>query len=242
MLGRSKDYLLNMLFFCALNIWLLCCFSSGLSVIEASDVSDIKIVGNLEVSEHKFVRLSLEGKFESAIWEVEPEEKVDWEVLDGGKRIIFVAPPGEYVVRVFAIDFSEKKFSKTKVKVVIKKSGVNGDVPPTPTPGKLSVMVIYDPDRLDNYGAEQAAIFTSKEVREYLEKHCDREGDVPTYRFLSDKADVVGMSEKLRKWYEEAKKLPLPSLVISNGRDVWAGPLPKNVEEFMKVLRKYGGD
>ena len=60
------------------------------------------------------------------------------------------------------------------------------------------------------------------------------------FRVLDRDADVSGDTQV----WQEAFKLPRPSLpwfVVTNGRTGVQGPLPKTPEEFLGILKKYGG-
>jgi hypothetical protein len=122
---------------------------------------------------------------------------------------------------------------------------------PTPTPvGPMSVMVVYNTDSLDNLPTSQASIYTSKDIRAYLDAHCAREpvklpdgkaAQQATWRFMSHAADVSKLSAKAQAWHAELKTRKLPSIKISNGATEYVGDLPATVDETIAMLRKYGG-
>ena len=117
---------------------------------------------------------------------------------------------------------------------------VSDTPPPPPVPGPLSVLVVYEQEDLDNYPPGQPAILTSKPVRDYLAAKCAKENGVPTFRFLDKDADISNLMPGLKAWFEQAKSRKLPTIILSNGRDVFQGDLPVDPAAMLELLKKYG--
>lgn len=112
-------------------------------------------------------------------------------------------------------------------------------VPPIPGDG-FRVLVVYESADVSKYPADQAWIFTSAMVRNYLDAKCAKVDGVPEYRFLDQNANLQNASPV---WQQAmlVKRDSLPWVVIASGKDTYSGPLPKSVDDFLTLLRKYGG-
>lgn len=109
---------------------------------------------------------------------------------------------------------------------------------PDPTPAPLSVLFVYESK---NISPEQAAVLSSKALREYLDTHCVMDGTLPAYKFLDKDADVSRLSAKWQAAWAKAKGKPLPWMEVDNGKDQYSGAWGKTDAETIAVLRKYGG-
>lgn len=118
--------------------------------------------------------------------------------------------------------------------------GPNPDDPKPPMPGEgFRVLIVRETADLANLTPQQVAIFTAKDVRDYLNSKTVLEGNQRAYRIWDKDTDV---SREATHW-KEAMARPrttLPWVLVSNGKDGYEGPLPKNVDEMMALLRKYG--
>lgn len=103
-------------------------------------------------------------------------------------------------------------------------------------------MIIEDKKQLSTMPVEQLAIRTSAEVRAWLQKNCALESTGTRAYRIWDKNTDASNSQKV--WQDTLTKyrqrLPLPWIVISNGVTGYDGPLPANIAETMKLLKKYG--
>lgn len=113
---------------------------------------------------------------------------------------------------------------------------------PTPIPGDgFRVLIVRETKDLSNLPASQVAIFSAREVREYLGTKCVLEGNQRAFRIWDQDTDV---SREAQHW-QDAMKRPrssLPWLLVTNGKEGYEGPLPKDVPEMMALLKKYGGN
>ena len=113
-----------------------------------------------------------------------------------------------------------------------------GPVPPMPGQG-FRVLIVRETADLGTLTPQQVSIFTAKDVRDYLNSKTVLEGNQRAYRIWDKDTDI---SREAAHW-KEAMARPrttLPWVLISNGKDGYEGPLPKNVDEMMTLLRKYG--
>jgi hypothetical protein len=121
--------------------------------------------------------------------------------------------------------------------------------PPTPTPspapidGKgLHVLMLYETGELSKLPPNQKNAMYSKAVRDYLRAKCPVDDDGQTTYRMWDK-DVDASGDK-KKW-QDAKARPhttLPWVIISSEKGGYEGPIPGTPEEFLALLKKYGGE
>lgn len=115
--------------------------------------------------------------------------------------------------------------------------------PDDPTPsGSIRVLIVEETSERTKLPPAQTLVFTSGDVRDYLNSHCDRDGDTSAWR-IYDKDQPV--ADETKDWQDEfavLKKEALPVIAIHNGRR-WlkAQPLPKDVDSTLTLLKKYGG-
>ena len=120
-------------------------------------------------------------------------------------------------------------------------------VPPGPTPDPspipsagLRVLFLYESMDLGKLSKEQVAILTSTKVRDYLNSKCVKgeDGKTPEYRFF-DKDTPLDNETKLWKDVFKRPYKELPWVCIGNGKTGYEGPLPKTVEETLKLLAMF---
>lgn len=118
-------------------------------------------------------------------------------------------------------------------------------VPPDTEPittGKLYVAIIEEVGDRSKLSADQQAIFTAKEIRDYRDKACAKHPDdgTPEWKVVDKDLDPSKEPEWFKKAFAEQRST-LPWIVLSNGRQGYSGPLPASVKETLELLKKYGG-
>jgi len=101
---------------------------------------------------------------------------------------------------------------------------------PIPVPG-LHVLIVEEVQDRPKLPKEQVAIFTSTEVRTWLDANAK-------WRIYDDDSPM----QHDEKVWQDAMKLPrqsLPWLIVSNGKTGYMGPLPKSSKEFLDLVQKY---
>lgn len=120
--------------------------------------------------------------------------------------------------------------------------GPNPDDPKPPMPGEgFRVLIVLESRDLSTLPSSQVAALTAREVREYLNAKCVKEGNQPEWRIWDKDTDISRESEH----WKEAMKRPRPSLpylLISNGKAGYEGPMPKDTAALMAELKKIGGN
>lgn len=121
--------------------------------------------------------------------------------------------------------------------------------PPGPTPAPLpgdglQVLIVYDGDP-NTLPLPQQAIIFGQDVRTYLDSHCAKlPNGQPARRMYPKKTDVSQGEEVWKTGMKLAEGQKLPFVVISNPQKGggFKGDLPATADDFMKLVKKYGGD
>ena len=180
-----------------------------------------------------------------------------WDVVEGkGARIIETkgtayvwAPPGQYTIKMTAIDFVKKTVERTEftftVEGLVPPPGPN---PPPPPPGPSPIpvegfraLIIYETSELSKMPAAQSNILYAQSVRDYLNAKCVVGPDSKTREWrIWDKDVSTDAESKLWQDAMKRKRDSVPWLIISTGKGGFEGPLPANVDETLVLLKKYG--
>lgn len=129
-------------------------------------------------------------------------------------------------------------------------------VSPAPIPvDGFRVLIVYDRMALGTMPAAQNAIIFSKDIDGYCRLKCAKgtDGVTPEFRQYSKDADLANESQIWRDAFKRPRvwKSPTnndriegytPWILISTGKDGFEGPLPANVADTLKLLKKYGGE
>jgi hypothetical protein len=112
--------------------------------------------------------------------------------------------------------------------------------PPTPASG-MHVLVVYETKDLAKLPATQVQVIASQAVRAYLDKHCEKDGATPAYRFFDQNVDL---SKEPKDWQETFKRprSSLPWIIVATSKAFYEGPLPTTEAATLELLKKYGGE
>lgn len=115
---------------------LLVILAAGVAGPPLPACAGLRIEGNLTVKQHRFVRLTAAGHDADAAldWTIDREADVD--LVEVGDQLLFVAPPGEYVVTCTALKIDGKRLSKSKCRVRVIIEGNPAKPPPAAPPAK----------------------------------------------------------------------------------------------------------
>lgn len=122
---------------------------------------------------------------------------------------------------------------------------------PSPMPGEgFRVLIVRETKDLSNLPSKQISIFSSSEVRTYLNTRCIKENGQPAYRMWDKDVDASREAETWKvalngvlngdKTHNISKATSLPWILLTNGKEGYEGPLPNDVDKMMELLRKYG--
>ena len=103
------------------------------------------------------------------------------------------------------------------------------------------MLIIYETADAPKLPEAQQQILFGKAPRDYLNSHCDPDGNVKAWRIWDKDVDASNES----KAWQDAMKRPrtsVPWMIVSNGTTGWEGPLPANVDAAMAIWKKYLGD
>lgn len=227
--------------------------------------AELKLTGDVSVPANKLVKLKATGQDPAAalIWSLPDSngDLIDYEELPDG-RLIFVAPPGTYRIKLLAIKLSAdgKKTVAEAARIIVTVGPPGpGPVPPDPGPGPVPpvppgplppipvagfrTLIVYETSELSKLPAKQAAILYAKSIRDYLQSKAvmGPDGKTKEWRMYDKDVDVSAES----KIWQDAMKLPrtqVPWIVISDGKTGFSGPLPADVTSTLALLKKFGGE
>lgn len=106
--------------------------------------------------------------------------------------------------------------------------------------GPVRVLIVEDRAARAALPPEQQLQFTSKRLLDFLDAKCLKDGEHPGYRMFDVKQDVSKEPAVFQEMFEEAKKVPPPSLTV-RGKKKYTGPLPPKTDDTIKQLQKYTG-
>ena len=215
----------------------------------------------------QLVPIQVEGNPKSCVVIVRAigNEKViqAFEVVSPTKTYVFTAiGPQYYIIDVITSDDTGKQehfFTKTFIQG-------EGDIDPTPNPPEpnpdpkpdpnpgpapiplagfrvLFISESEDSSSFSDMPKGQREIFYSPVIRDYLNTKCVKGPDNKTaeWRVIDPHAEF---SSDERRWKDAAsrQRQNIPWLIISDGKTGFEGPLPANVEDTLKLLKKFGGE
>ena len=216
----------------------------------------VPVALKLKVGDITSVEIQSEPGKETAWAAAFPPESV---YLDEGKPArkdtvrLIVSPKVRGTYRVILWTVGERDYSTLII-------DVNGDgpnppgptppIPPDPTPDTIPipldgfrVLIVYEQKDLAKLPKEQVSILTSQTIRQYFNLKCVKgaDGKTPESRIWDKDTDVSADSEHWRKALARPRT-GLPWILISTGKTGYEGPLPANVDDTLKLLKKYGGE
>lgn len=175
-------------------------------------------------------------------------------LADQTATVVVASRPGKY--RLLAYAGNADGPSDPVITTVV----ISGPLPPGPGPGPdpvdppgpeeaapirepgFRVMIVYDSSAGVTLPAAQVAVFTSADVRTYANRKCalGADGVTKEFRVFASTQDVSGESKVWRDAMN-LKRASLPWIVVSTGKTGYSGPLPKDVNATLDLLKKYGG-
>ena len=165
-----------------------------------------------------------------------------------GQKLYFAVPVKPNTVYVFVLSVAQADQSALQHHLVmVGEPGPNPDPDPDPNPDPipvtgLHVLVVYESEDLDNITPWQAAIFTSKPVRDYLNSHCVNTDGGPQWRFLDKDVDVKDMTADWQAVFARAKGKELPWIIVASEKKSFEGKLPADATATLALLKQYGGN
>ena len=262
--------------------------------------SELIIVAPAETKVYVPVKLALNGatKATQARWKITPtpawQETVPLKTDAKGAVVEqygmrFTGAPGIYKIAVLYVDFDAKMFGELDTDVRIVGAGPKPPDPdpdpdpddvdppppplgpaPIPVPG-FRVLVLYETGDQTGYTVGEINMLYAKEVRDYLNAKCVKEGVTPGFRIYDKDVVMTGESdvwknavarakEKMAAWKPVTRRKvvyngltpeitletvgdhqALPWLIISDGTKGWEGPMPDKFEDAFALIKQYGG-
>jgi hypothetical protein len=220
----------------------------ALALVLAAPVAaePLRILGPSSVPRDRLVRLEARGADPAAglIWDVFPE--VDAEESTG--RLVFVAPPGVYTVKLRSVLQKDGKTSieTARATVTIGEPIPPIPVPPNPGPGpqpgplppapitRAWVVVV---EETGEAVGDRGRLLTDPGIRDYLH--------AKNWKTRVVDKDVVSKDGStpadVRPWVEDAKGKTLPQLYLvgKDGAKVYGGACPRTAAELVKLIGGY---
>lgn len=220
-------------------------------------LAEVKITGETKVPVYEFVKLKAEGAAEGSgfswkVFDTQRNRLSSKSVWISGDKVVFVAAPGTYVVELTAFSYDEKtkqiNIAESDVKVVID-SGVlpnpQPDPSPNPTPNPTPVVDLKE--------AYLLVIEETSDATEKRGKWLSHQGLQSYVKGKKWRAVVVDKDVKdgdgnipanFKPWLDKTsgKKLPYSFLFSKKGTIAWEGNLPETPDDFLKQLKKLGGE
>lgn len=204
-----------------------------------------------------------------AWWVMGPEGFADTQVFDvgdGTKGVVFTGPPGRYAV-LLVVSREGGQLDQGQTVVIIGAVTPPGPIPPVP-PGPIppnppvppvppsppspipaeGFRVLFLTETAGGLTEEQEAIFTNPEVYQYLTSKTAKDPNgQPSWRIWDDdytEAQMANVPVYFKTAYLNAVKQKQDNqlwIVLGNGTSGESVPLPKNAQETLTLLKKYGG-
>lgn len=120
--------------------------------------------------------------------------------------------------------------------------GINPFVPVDPSPIETKArmaLIVYESSELSKYPHQQVAAFRGEPLHNYLTEKCDKDEDGhPLFRIWDKDVDQTHLDQV----WKDALNVPrdtLPWLIATNGEEGFSGPMPRNTEATIELLKKY---
>jgi hypothetical protein len=186
-----------------------------------------------------------------------PKAQFLWDVSGGAKFVeagdtLYVwAPPGDYTVRLTAIDFDAKKVERATFAFTVDGAPPPGPTPPGPEPkpptpqpvAGLKVLILEESADRTKLPPAQVSLIAGKPFRDFLDSRCADDPETGTrkaWRIADKDQDLRAVAKFYQDAQARAKGQPMPRIVIgSDAGVVYEGPLPANLQEAQALLNKY---
>ena len=142
-----------------------------------------------------------------------------------------ITKPGKYWIRVTAIDFENNIFDEQSTSVTLGKPK-----PKTMVADGLHVLIVYETENLtrEKYVGD---IISSPVIRNYI---TSKSGNGNNFRFFDQDTKFTECDGFWCKAMARERK-SVPWVLIRNDKHMHEGPLPKSVDELLKLLKRFGG-
>lgn len=228
----------------------------------ATPSAEVTLPAKMSVKPGRLFKLEAKTDGKMPVKWINVHESLDLIPDSSGKWVILLGTvPGNYKVVAYTADEkgpSEPAYCEVKVEGVVPPAPTPTPTPPGPTPPEpqppvppqpdqeapikaegFRVMILYESNDLAKLSSAQQAVLYSATIRNYLNEKCaPNSKNSRDWYILDQNADVSKLDEH---WGAVVKRprTSLPWIIVSNGKTGYEGPLPGNVEEASKLLKKY---
>ncbi len=237
--------------------------SAWLALTLCALAAPVHISGPTQVDPYKIVDLVADGAGpdDLVFWDIAEEDHAD--IREKGGTLSFTGPPGIYHIKVRVVPVKDGKISgpastqRTTVTIGTPVPPVPplppGPVPPVPPapPGPvpipvdgLRVLIVEDRSKRSSLPPAQLSVLFDKSVRDYLDAKTVMGADAKTHEWRiwdrgDDPTNVGGVWPAALKRANDKASGNYPWLIISDGKTGYEGPLPKDVDTTLNLLKTY---
>lgn len=184
----------------------------------------------------------ISSKAANFLWDVSGEAKF----IEAGDTLYIWAPPGDYVVRLTAIDFEAKKVERTQFAFTVTgppsppPGPPNPPDPPKPLGKGLHVLILYESADITKMPPQQQGVLYGKAVKDWLNQNCSPWSTIKDWGIFDKDVDLSAYSPTLNA-LKNRPRASVPWVVIAaDGPTVlYEGPLPADATSMLKLLEKY---
>lgn len=195
--------------------------------------------------------IKVRGRFVDGLGKVETrtfkgKQVVTVEGLVSGRVELLIVPVGatkasDVIRRTIDVDTGTAPIPPPQPKPEPKVDPKPVDPAPIPVAG-LRVLIVYESADLPKMLPTQSAIIFGAKTRAELNAACvvGDDGKTREWRMWDKDVDTSGESALWQTAFKRPRQ-GTPWVLISNGKAGFEGPLPANVDDFLTLLKKYGG-
>lgn len=216
-------------------------------VQRSSLVVDGKVVGNVvtdEVEQGKVEQdvqlLRVQSGASRIIVTADAKDRTPLDAIKLSDEYWVINHNGQAWVTVQAIDFEKSIFEQKRIVMDLQN---DGDAPSSEVPIDrmgLHVVIVVESAALAEMPEAQRQILFGMRTRLWLNDNCAKgEDGQPTWRVLDPDTEFPEGCDAVWCKALARDRTELPWVVVSNGKSGFEGPLPTNINDFLKLVEQY---
>lgn len=155
--------------------------------------------------------------------------------------VYLVTEPGKHEIEFNAIGQNPLSWDDANLTIEVKSDSDSDDSNDPKVAANFRLLIVEETGERSSLTAKQREIFSSPQVRQYLNSTCVQVANQPEWRIWDKDTNVDGFDTPLCNMLRQERGPELPWLILSNDESSFSGPLPANVEQFLELVKKYGG-
>ena len=223
--------------------------STVTSVIQRSQLKvGGKLVGKVVTEEsdqgtreQKVKILKVTTEASRVVVSADDEKRVPVPVIKMSDGFYIVNGIGRVWVTVHCVDFEKQIFDQTQIVMDLPEAE---EVKPKSDPPILAdgfhVMIVVESENISQMNPQQRDILFNLKTRTYLNRRCVKgEDGQPSWRIMDPDTEFPDQCDSTWCQTLARDRDEIPWLIVSNGKTGVEMPLPKTMDEFIKVLEKF---